>query len=92
MMVIGMLVILSGTGYALFYAFRKRFGGALYRTLELLCFVWLSVAVWRLSVLAHFDSTWQWLSLLLLIAYFFAPIGIWHLTLRTHALDDEENP
>jgi hypothetical protein len=34
---------------------------------------------------ANFSGLWLMLSVVMVIGYFFAPIGIWHLSDKTHA-------
>jgi hypothetical protein len=45
----------------------------------------LSVA--ELTRAAHFQGYWLIISLVMVMGYFFAPIGIWHLCVKTHTVD-----
>lgn len=79
------LIILAGASYALLFAWSKvnpnfRIKIAAYVSYAVLIF---SVVV--LTRAAHFQGYWLIISLVMVVGYFFAPIGIWHLCVKTHA-------
>jgi hypothetical protein len=45
----------------------------------------LILSVAELTRAAQFQGYWLIISFVMVIGYFFAPIGIWHLCVKTHA-------
>lgn len=85
------LIILAGASYALLYAWSKvnpnsRIKFAAYCSYAVLVF---SVGV--LSTAANFSGYWLAITVLMIVGYFFAPIGIWHLCVKTHRGHDTSN-
>ena len=50
----------------------------------------LLVAVVLLTKAANFSGYWLTLSGVMVVGYFFAPIGIWYLCVKTHAVSDTQ--
>jgi len=42
----------------------------------------------ELTRAAQFQGYWLIISIVMVIGYFFAPVGIWHLCVKTHADND----
>ena len=84
------LVIMAGASYALLFAWSKLHRRHRYQTFAYLAYLVLTIAVIELSQAAHFSGFWLLLSAVMLIGYFFAPIGIWHLCSKTH--DHHDSP
>lgn len=78
------LIILAGAGYALLYAWSKIKSNSRIKWLAYLCYAVLLVSVAELTRAANFSGLWLMLSVVMVIGYFFAPIGIWHLSDKTH--------
>lgn len=78
------LVILAGASYALLYAWSHLSQKRTYRLLAYLAYAVLVIAVVVLSRAANFSGYWLLISVAMLVGYFFAPIGIWHLCIKTH--------
>ncbi|PPD30820.1 MAG: hypothetical protein CTY19_15400 [Methylomonas sp.] len=79
------LIILAGAGYALLYAWSKIKSNSRIKWLAYLCYAVLLVSVAELTRAANFSGFWLMLSVVMVIGYFFAPIGIWHLCDKSHA-------
>lgn len=79
------LIILAGAGYALLYAWSKIKSNSRIKWAAYVCYVVLLVSVAVLTRAANFSGVWLILSVVMVIGYFFAPIGIWHLCVKTHA-------
>lgn len=82
------LVILSGAAYALLFAWSKVNPAIRIKLAAYSAYLVLTAAVVELTYAAHFSGYWLIISALMLIGYFFAPIGIWHLCVKTHAGHD----
>lgn len=85
------LIILSGASYALLYAWSKITGRIRLRWAAYLAYLVLLISVVILSLVAHFSGYWLWLSVVMVIGYFSAPIAIWHLCIKTHHQSNQEN-
>ena len=85
------LIILSGASYALLYAWSKITARIGLRWLAYLAYLVLLISVAVLTVVAHFSGYWLWLSVVMVIGYFIAPIAIWHLCIKTHHQSNQEN-
>lgn len=82
------LIIFAGAGYALLFAWSKVQSNALIKGMAYVCYLILLAAVAELSRAANFSGYWLIISLAMVIGYFFAPIGIWHLCVKTHIGND----
>jgi hypothetical protein len=78
------LIILAGASYALLFAWSKVNPKAAIKISAYFSYAILVVAVTILSQTAHFTGYWLAISWLMIIGYFFAPIIIWHLCVKTH--------
>lgn len=78
------LIILAGASYALLFAWSKVNHNPWIQYFAYTAYVLLVIAVGLLSQYANFTGHWLILSSVMVIGYFFAPIGIWHLCVRTH--------
>jgi len=79
------LIILSGASYALLYAWSKIKSNPRIKWAAYVSYAVLLVSVAELTRAANFSGVWLMLSLVMVLGYFFAPIGIWHLCVKTHA-------
>jgi len=79
------LIILAGASYALLYAWSKVNNTQSIKLAAFASYGVLMVSVTFLSNAANFSGYWLILSVVMVIGYFFAPIGIWHLCVKTHA-------
>jgi len=84
------LIILAGASYALLFAWSKVNPNLRIKIAAYVSYVVLAAAVLELSRAAQFQGYWLIISCLMLVGYFFAPIGIWHLCAKTHADVDSE--
>ena len=78
------LIILAGASYALLFAWSKVNPKTVIKISAYVAYAILVVSVIILSHTAHFTGYWLIISWLMIIGYFFAPIVIWHLCVRTH--------
>ena len=78
------LIILAGASYALLFAWSKTNPNPLIKIAAYVSYAVLLVSVVELTRAAHFQGYWLIISVLMVIGYFFAPIGIWHLCVKTH--------
>ena len=78
------LVILAGASYALLFAWSRLKQGLRYKIAAYIAYGVLVISVLELTRAAQFQGYWLMISFLMLIGYFFAPLGIWHLCVRTH--------
>ena len=85
------LIILAGASYALLFAWSKVNIKRWIKIASYLSYLVLAVAVFVLTKAANFSGYWLTLSAVMLIGYFFAPIGIWHLCVKTHSHTSEES-
>jgi hypothetical protein len=58
------------------------------KTAAYVSYVVLIVSVAELTRAAQFQGYWLIISFVMVMGYFFAPIGIWHLCVKTHAEHD----
>jgi hypothetical protein len=79
------LIILAGASYALLFAWSKVNANFRIKIAAYVSYIVLIVAVVLLTRAANFTGYWLSLSAVMVIGYFFAPIGIWHLCVKTHA-------
>lgn len=78
-------VILSGTGYALGYAWARLRNRKILLAWAYGAYALLVGSVWLLVATAHLDGYWQLLAAVMLIGYFAAPRAIYRLCAETHA-------
>ena len=81
------LIILAGASYALLFAWSKVNPNYRIKIAALVSYTVLVLSVVELTRAAQFHGFWLIISLVMMIGYFFAPIGIWHLCVKTHAYD-----
>ena len=79
------LIILAGASYALLFAWSKTNPNFRIRIAAYVSYAVLIFSVAELTQVAQFHGYWLIISLVMLIGYLFAPIGIWHLCVKTHA-------
>lgn len=79
------LIIMTGASYALLFAWSKVNANPHIKIAAYCSYTLLLVAVALLSRAANFSGYWLTLTVTMVIGYFFAPIGIWHLCVKTHA-------
>jgi len=82
------LIIMAGASYALLFAWSKVTANTRIRLAAYCAYLVLAASVAELSSAAHFSGYWLIISAAMLIGYFFAPIGIWHLCVKTHTDHD----
>lgn len=85
------LIILAGASYALLIAWSKLHPESRIKYLAYCAYCVLLVAVVILTKTAHFKGYWLILSWVMVIGYFFAPIAIWHLCVKTHSPSSTTN-
>ncbi len=78
------LIILAGASYALLFAWSKLKPNIYISFSAYLAYAVLAAAVGVLSQVAHFTGYWLLLAWVMVIGYFFTPIGIWQLCVKTH--------
>ncbi len=78
------LIIMAGASYALLFAWSKLTQNPQLKYFAYAAYIVLLIAVGLLTQYAHFTGHWLILSWVMVIGYFFAPIAIWHLCVRTH--------
>jgi hypothetical protein len=88
------MVILCGGLYALLFAFARVKNAPRLMPLAYIAYIGLAISAVLLANAANlFNSTfWTIVVLLMLAGYLLAPHGIWHLCVRTHEHEDEEEP
>ena len=79
------LIILAGASYALLFAWSKVNPNFRIKIAALVSYAVLILSVAELTRAAQFQGYWLIISVVMVIGYFFAPIGIWHLCVKTHA-------
>jgi len=84
------LIILAGASYALLFSWSKVNPNFRIKIAAYVAYVVLIISVAELTRAAHFQGYWLIISFLMVIGYFFAPIGIWHLCVKTHAHADTD--
>ncbi|CAA9890110.1 conserved membrane hypothetical protein [Candidatus Methylobacter favarea] len=82
------LIILAGASYALLFAWSKVNSHFRIKIAALVSYAVLILSVAELTRAAHFQGYWLIISMAMAVGYFFAPIGIWHLCVKTHADQD----
>ena len=82
------LIILAGASYALLFAWSKVNSNLRIKIAAYVAYAVLIIAVAELTRAAQFQGYWLIISVVMVIGYFFAPIGIWHLCVKTHADPD----
>ncbi|MCL7420896.1 MAG: hypothetical protein M8364_08340 [Methylobacter sp.] len=83
------LIILAGAAYALLFAWSKINSHTGIKIGALAAYVVLVASVLELTRAAQFQGYWLIISVAMVIGYFFAPIGIWHLCVKTHGHPDD---
>jgi ABC-type branched-subunit amino acid transport system permease subunit len=83
------LIIMAGASYALLFAWAKVNSNSRIRFFAYGSYVVLIVSVVELTRAANFSGYWLIISIVMVVGYFFAPIGIWHLCVKTH--DDHDD-
>ena len=78
------LIILAGASYALLFAWSKANRNFNIKFAAYFSYLVLILSVAELTRAAQFHGYWLIISLVMVIGYFFAPIGIWHLCVKTH--------
>lgn len=78
------LIILAGASYALLFAWSKVNANFRIKIAAYISYIVLIIAVVLLTRAANFTGYWLSLSAVMVVGYFFAPIGIWHLCVKTH--------
>ncbi len=84
------LIILAGACYALLFAWSKVNSHFYIKLAAYLSYGVLIVAVLLLTQAANFTGYWLWLSVVMVMGYFFAPMGIWYLCVGTHSDDSHK--
>ncbi len=79
------LIIMAGASYALLFAWSKVNSNPRIKIATYTAYAVLAVSIIVLSRAAHFSGYWLALSWVMGIGYFFTPIGVWHLCVKTHA-------
>lgn len=83
------LIILAGASYALLFAWSKMNPNFRIKIAAYFSYTVLLVSVVVLSKAANFSGHWLIVSVAMAVGYFFAPIGIWHLCVKTHHDHDD---
>jgi hypothetical protein len=78
------LIIMAGASYALLYAWSKVNASLRIKLAAYFSYLVLILSVIELTRAAQFQGYWLIISFLMVIGYFFAPIGIWYLCEKTH--------
>ncbi|POZ50590.1 hypothetical protein [Methylovulum psychrotolerans] len=82
------LMIMAGAAYALLFAWSKANPNNRIKLAAYSAYLILAASVAELTYTAHFSGYWLVISAAMLVGYFFAPIGIWHLCVKTHTGQD----
>ena len=77
------LIIMAGASYALLFAWSKVNSNPHIRIAAYLSYAVLIFAVYQLTLAANLVGYWRIISYVMVIGYFFAPIGIWCLCEKT---------
>ncbi len=83
------LIIMAGASYALLFAWSKVNPNYRIKFFAYASYVVLIISVVELTRAANFSGYWLAISIAMVVGYFFAPIGIWHLCVKTH--DDHDD-
>jgi hypothetical protein len=78
------LIIMAGASYALLFAWSKVNSNFRIKITAYASYVVLIVSVVELTKAANFSGYWLMISIAMVVGYFFAPIGIWYLCVKTH--------
>ena len=78
------LIIMAGASYALLFAWSKVNPRLSIKLSAYASYMILLISVYQLTLAANLDGYWRIISYTMVIGYFFAPIGIWHLCKQTH--------
>ena len=84
------LIIMAGASYALLFAWSKVNTNPRIKIAAYFSYTVLLVAVVLLTKAANFSGYWLTLSGVMVVGYLFAPIGIWYLCVKTHAVSDTQ--
>lgn len=79
------LIIMAGASYALLFAWSKVNTNLWIKIAAYCSYSILILSVLELTRAAQFQGYWLIISLVMVIGYFFAPIGIWYLCVKTHS-------
>jgi len=79
------LIILAGASYALLFSWSKVNPNFRIKFAAYVSYAVLILSVAELTRAAQFQGYWLIISGVMVIGYFFAPIGIWYLCVKTHA-------
>lgn len=82
-------VVIFGGGYAALLALARLRSNSALNLCANLCYAGLLVAVWLLAQALDLSGVWWLLVGLLTVGYWFAPRGIWHLSVATHGGHDD---
>ena len=77
------LIILAGAGYALFFAWFRIASNPWFKRFAYLSYLVLIVSVYQLTLAMRFSGYWLVIPAVMVIGYFFAPMGIWYLCTKT---------
>ncbi|MEE9355835.1 MAG: hypothetical protein V3U75_09635 [Methylococcaceae bacterium] len=78
------LIIMTGASYALLFAWSKVNPNFRIKVAAFASYIVLILSVVELSRAANFSGYWLMIPIAMVVGYFFAPIGIWHLCVKTH--------
>ncbi|UOA06845.1 hypothetical protein [Methylobacter sp. S3L5C] len=81
------LIILAGASYPLLFAWSKVNPNWRIKVTAYLSYFVLILSVAELTYAAQFHGYWLTISFVMVTGYFFAPIGIWYLCVKTHTDD-----
>lgn len=85
----GAMVVLAGGLYAAVFAIGRLSSRESLVRLSYLFYLFLAVSVLVLARSLNFSGIWQWLTILLLVGYLFAPQLIWRLCVGTHQAEEK---
>lgn len=88
----GAAVVLMGAFYALFFALARLNRSRGLMALALGSYSLLGIAVLVLVDALRLSGFWVFVAIVMLVGYFFAPRGIWHLCVGTHAEQSADTP
>jgi len=78
------MIIITDALYALFYAFYRFQNKTSLNYLAHLSYLFLFISTFTLTQTMNLNDIWAWIIVVMLIAYFLAPRGIWYLSVATH--------
>jgi hypothetical protein len=79
------LIILAGASYALLFTWSRVNSDKRIIFFKYVSYLVLIASVITLTKTANFSGHWLIISIVMVIGYFFAPIAIWHLCVKTHS-------